>query len=193
MSGTLAAVRDVDAYLATNVLPQQPKITEWKLADLESDLSQAGTGRSLETGKEFFSKLACVQCHKLGSQGYAFGPDLTDVFKRYKDDRAAILTQILEPSKVIEDRYRNYYFELKDGDSLLGMVLKENDETVTIQSGPADSLVQTLKKTEIKQRRTQSSSPMPVGLLNALSKGQIFDLLAYVESGGKVPSHEHVH
>jgi hypothetical protein len=34
---------------------------------------------------------------------------------------------------------------------------------------------------------------MPLGLLNSLSKEQILDLLAYLESGGAVPPHEHLH
>ncbi len=190
MAGTLAVARDVDSYRANYARSQQPRMTEWKLADFSSDLPQAGLGRNLETGKELFSKLACTQCHKLGPNGYAYGPDLTDVFKRYKNDRAGVLQQILEPSRVIEDRYRNFNFELKDGDSLLGLILKEDDQRVTIQTGPADSLIQILKKSEIQQRRPAISSPMPVGLLNALSKSQIFDLLAYLESDGNVPSHD---
>jgi hypothetical protein len=32
---------------------------------------------------------------------------------------------------------------------------------------------------------------MPLGLLNLLTKEQILDLLAYVESGGNVPAHAH--
>jgi putative heme-binding domain-containing protein len=193
MSGIMKVVPDVDVYLASHPPSEQPKLTEWKLADFYPDLSRSLPAANPAAGKELFSKLACLQCHKLGAEGYAYGPELTDVFKRYKNDRASVLQQILEPSKTIEERYRNSYFELKDGDSLTGMILKENDQNVTIQSGPADSLIQVLKKSEIQQRRVSSSSPMPVGLLNGLSKSQIFDLLAYVESGGTSPLHEHNH
>jgi putative heme-binding domain-containing protein len=193
MFGTLAVVKDVDAYLASQARVEQPKITEWKLEDLTPELSKVGFGRNLEKGKELVTKLACIQCHKLGQIGYAYGPDLTDVFARYKNDRTNVLQQILEPSKIIEDRYRNITFELSNAEPMTGMILKEDTDTVTIQSGPAESLIQTLKKSEIQQRRAQTSSPMPVGLLNSLSKEQIFDLLAYVESGGKPHLHDHVH
>lgn len=194
MTGILAVTDDPAAYLASHAQGPAPAITEWKLADLAPELSQAFAGsRVPENGRDFFTRLACVQCHRLGQQGYSFGPDLTEVFTRYKNDRAGVLQQILEPSAKIDDRYRNYTFELKDGDSVLGLVLKEDADTVTIQTGPADSLIQVLKKSEILSRRPQASSPMPVGLLNALSKDQIFDLLAYLESGGKVPAHQHAH
>lgn len=193
MSGTLTVVPDVEAYLASHPLSQQPKLVEWKLADFSPDLDRAASLSNPAAGKELFSKLACIQCHKLGAQGYSFGPDLTDVFKRYKNDRAAVLLQILEPSKVIEDRYRNFNFELNNGDSVLGLILKDDNQSLTIQTGPADSLIQVLKKSEIRRQRAQTSSPMPVGLLNALSKNEIFDLLAYLESGGNGPPHDHGH
>ena len=193
MSGTMVVVVDAEAYLAAHPQSSQPKLTEWKLADFSAELAQAGSSRNPAFGKDLFSKLACVQCHRLGLQGYPYGPDLTDVFQRYKFDRAEVLEQILEPSKRIDERYRNYTFDLNGGDSVVGMILKEDDQSVTIQTGPADSLVQVVKKSEIQRRRPQNSSPMPVGLLNSLSKSDIFDLLSYVESGGKVSPHEHSH
>jgi len=191
MSGVIAVVTNVEAYLASHEQSQRPRITEWKLADLAADLATVSPGRNLDSGKEFFSKLACVQCHRLDGQGYAFGPDLSDVFTRYKNERAAVLQQILEPSKIIDPRYRNVNFEIKNDEPVTGMVLKEDAETVTVHTGPADSLIRTLKKADILQRRPQESSPMPVGLLNSLSKEQILDLLGYIESGGKTVHHAH--
>src|SRR5205814_10500047 len=64
-----------------------------------------------------------------------------------------------------------------DLDSLLGMIVKEDGDDLTIQTGPSDALIQIVKKSEIKERQPQSSSAMPVGLLYTLSKEQILDLL----------------
>jgi putative heme-binding domain-containing protein len=193
MVGTLAVVKDVEAYLVARAANPEPVITEWKLEDLLPDLPKISAGRNLVGAKETFQKLACVQCHRLGKEGYAYGPDLTDVFKRWKGDRAAVLNEILEPSKVIAERYRNYQFELKNGEEFLGMIVKEDADTVTVQIGPAEALIQTHKKADFKRRELQTSSLMPLGLLNLLSKEQILDLLAYLESGGEVPSAEHQH
>src|SRR5207247_2052195 len=57
MIGTLAVVKDVEAYLASHAESARPKMTEWKLADLESDLAKVGAGRNLVGGKELFTKL----------------------------------------------------------------------------------------------------------------------------------------
>ncbi len=193
MVGTLAVVKDVEAYLASRAATPEPTITEWKVDELAPDLAKVAAGRNLANGKDLFIRLACAQCHKLGTEGYHYGPELTDVLPRYKNDRADVLRQILEPSLVITNRYQNFEFELKDGESVTGMIVKEDVETVTVQSGASDALIQTLKRSDLKERQPQTSSAMPVGLLNTLSKDQILDLLAYLESGGSLPPHAHKH
>ena len=193
MVGTLAVVKDVEAYLATRAATPEPTMTEWKVEDLAPALAEAGAARNVATGKDLFTKLACAQCHKLGPEGYAYGPDLSDVFKRYDNDRAEVLRHIIEPSLVITNRYRNYQFELKNGDSVTGMIVKEDADTVSVQTGPSDALIQPLKTSEIRERQPQTSSTMPMGLLNSLSKEQILDLLAYLEAGGNSQPHAHKH
>jgi putative heme-binding domain-containing protein len=193
MVGTMAVVEDVEAYLASRAASPEPTITEWKVEDLAPDLAKIGFGRNLDYGKQLFTRMACAQCHKLGKEGSSYGPDLTEVLKRWKGDHASVLTQIIEPSKVIDERYRNYEFELRNGDTLLGMIVREEAGSITVQTGPADALIQTIKKSDIKQQQPQPSSLMPVGLLNSLSREEIFDLLAYIESGGNLSPHEHEH
>ena len=193
MLGALVVVKDVETYLASHAAPAQPKITEWKLDDFTPDLAKAGTGRNLARGKELFTKLACASCHKLGPEGVNYGPELTDVFKRYGNSRAEVLRQILEPSLVISNRYQNFEFELKNDEPVVGMILKEDAQGVTVQTGASASLIQTLAQANITRRQLKTSSPMPVGLLSTLTKEEIFDLLAWVESGGSPSSHEHAH
>jgi hypothetical protein len=60
------------------------------------------------------------------------------------------------------------------------MIAAEEGDTVTIQSGPGLSTPQ--KKGEIKSRKPQEMSPMPAGLLNASTKEQVLDLLAFLKS-----------
>lgn len=192
MRGTLAVVKDVEAYLASRAAAA-PKVTEWKVEELAPDLTSAGASRNAARGKEIFTKLACASCHKLGAEGVNYGPELTDVLKRYNNDRAELLRQIIEPSLVITNRYRNYEFELKDGESVFGMIVKEDGEAWTIQTGPSDALIQTLKKSDVQNQRPQNSSLMPLALLNTLSKEEILDLLAYLETGGNPTPHQHEH
>ena len=193
MLGTLAVVPDVEAYLAAHAATAPPKITEWKIADFATEFSSTNATRNLARGRELFTKLACLSCHKLGSDGNNFGPDLSDVFKRFHQDRGEVLRQVLEPSLVISNRYRNVRFALKNGDDVTGIILKEDAATVTVQTGPSDSLIQTLARADVESQQPKDFSPMPLGLLNALAKEEILDLLAWIETGGNVPAHEHRH
>ncbi|MCL4787356.1 MAG: c-type cytochrome [Verrucomicrobia bacterium] len=192
MLGTLAVVLDVEAYLASHAAAV-PKVTEWKVEDLAPALTGSGSGRNVARGKELFTKLACASCHKFGAEGIAYGPDLTGVFEQFNRDRTELLRHILEPSRAITNRYRNFEFELKDGESVFGMIVDENPEAFTVQTGPSDSLIQTLKKSEVQTQRPQNFSLMPLALLNTLTKEEILDLLAYLEAGGDSREHTHEH
>ncbi len=193
MSGTLAVVPDVEAYLASHPASAQPKVTEWKIDELTPELTKLEADRNLARGRELFTKLACATCHKLGSEGVSFGPELTDVFARYHHDPRAVLQQILEPSLVISNQYRNFQFELQNGDEASGLIVKDEGDTLTVQAGASAALIQTLKKSDIKSQQPQRSSLMPVGLLNQLSAEEILDLLAFVKAGGIVPPNAHAH
>ena len=47
-----------------------------------------------------------------------------------------MLQEILEPSKAIKERYRNVTLELGDENSLSGLILAEDKDSVTLQTGP---------------------------------------------------------
>ncbi len=193
MNGTLAVVQDVEAYLATNAASAQPKVTEWKVDDLAPELAKLDSGRNLLRGKDLFTRLACASCHKLGPEGASFGPDLTTVFAQHQNDPREVLRQILEPSLVISNQYRAFQFELRDGDEISGLIVKDDGDNLTVQSGASASLIQTFKKADVKSQQPQRSSLMPTALLNQLSAEEILDLLAFVKAGGTLPAHEHKH
>ena len=115
--------------------------------------------------------------------------------KKYKGDAKAVLQEILEASKAIEEKYRNVTLELGDENSLSGLILAEDKDSVTIQTGPTAAQVQKVAKLAIKSRKPSALSLMPAGLVNALDKEQILDLLAYLLAEGK-PDHaafKHAH
>jgi hypothetical protein len=43
----------------------------------------------------------------------------------------------------------------------------------------------TVKKADVERRVPSKLSPMPEGLVNVLTKDEVLDLLAYLESGGR--------
>jgi len=67
------------------------------------------------------------------------GPDLTAVGSRF--NRRDMLDSILDPSRVIDDKFRNTAFTLKDGTSVVGMIEREDGKAVVVRTNP--SLAQT--------------------------------------------------
>jgi len=184
MRGVLIVADNPAEFLAKNPEPTV-KITEWKIADFTDDLKRVGAHRNFARGQQQFTALACAQCHQLGKEGVAFGPSLSDVVKKYKGDAKAVLQEILEPSKAIEEKYRSVTLDLGDENSSTGLILAEDATTVTIQTGPTAAQVQKVAKTAIKSRKASALSLMPAALLNSLDKEQVLDLLAYLLAEGK--------
>ena len=94
------------------------------------------------------------------------------------------LEQILEPSKTIEPRYRAYEFTVGNDEPFTGFLVKDEGESLVLQTGPGETMIKKFAKNDVKSR-PQASSLMPPGLLNLLSQEQILDLLAFIESAGR--------
>jgi putative heme-binding domain-containing protein len=164
----------------------QVLVKDWKMTDLLPRLDRVSHGRSFEGGRLAFAAAQCVGCHRMRNTGGTFGPELTAVGSRF--NRHDLLDSILEPSRVIDDKYRNTVFSLKDGANVIGTIEREDDTKVVVRTSPLSEQMTTLNKADIVKREVSPISPMPPGLLNVLNESQVLDLLAYLESGGD-PEH----
>ena len=163
--------------------PRTP-VKEWTVADLAGDLEAAGRGRDFVRGRQAFADAQCLACHRFGLDGAGVGPDLTAVSARFT--RRDVLESILEPSKVLSEQYENTTVSLKSGEEHTGRLVSEAADQVVLVPDPLkpDNRV-TLKKSDIAARSASRISPMPEGLVNGLSRDEILDLLAFIESSGR--------
>lgn len=185
----ILALNDVlVAYAAGQVIKPAPPLTnrklvkEWTTGDLQPTLQQVSKARSFDRGRTVFYEAQCSACHRYGDQGGAIGPDLTAVATRFK--RQDLLESMTEPSKVLSEQYMNTTIETTEGLVIVGRVVKETPEEVVIRPNPLEEKTVTISKSNIESRALSKVSPMPVGLLNTFSEGDILDLLAYMESLG---------
>ena len=158
-------------------------VKEWTMADVEPSLNGVGSGRNFESGKAAFTDTQCFACHRFGDAGGSAGPELTAASSKYT--RRDILDSILEPSKIVSEQYQNFSVTKKDGDELIGRIVDETDAKLAMQLNPFTADRTDVKKSDIASRKAARLSPMPEGLINNLSKEEILDLLAYIESAGK--------
>ena len=158
----------------------------WTMTDLEEDLDQASKGRNFARGKEIFSSTQCLQCHHFGQDGGNVGPDLSAVGNRFR--RRDLLEAIIEPSKAISEQYASYVFTMKNGDAVMGQVAEETNEHYLVVVDPIGGGKERLGKKLLASKQVSPVSLMPPGLISTLTKEEIFDLLAYIESAGNAKS-----
>jgi putative heme-binding domain-containing protein len=172
------------------VAESRPFVRKWTVEDLAGELGQLDRARSFENGKAMFTAASCVKCHKLAGQGGAVGPDLGELAKKLADKKhtpASVLTELIEPSKVIDPKFRAFTIQTEQGEVLSGLVLSEDAKTVRIVAG-ADSPPRDVPVADIEERIESKISMMPEGLLVTLTQEDILDLMAYVMSGGDAKS-----
>nr|MDQ3621342.1 c-type cytochrome [Verrucomicrobiota bacterium] len=160
----------------------------WTLQDFAPE--ELAVQGSAARGREAFAAAQCVQCHRAANEpGGSFGPDLTGVAARF--GRRELLEHILDPAKVIDDKFRNVIITLKDATIYAGAVEHEDESQLVLSTASGTDETIEIAKANIAERAVSPESPMPAGLLNMLDKAQIFDLLAYLESGGAAPAGAH--
>jgi putative heme-binding domain-containing protein len=164
----------------------RPLVKEWQLADLSELLESIDTPRDLKRGRAVFAQALCIRCHRVGSLGTAVGPDLTGVARRFS--RRDMLLSILDPSAIVAEQYRRAEITTTDGRVLIGQIVPTVDFRSPVLRISADPLrpeqITEIAKGDIESHSTSTTSTMPVGLLNAFSKEEILDLLAWLSSGG---------
>ena len=159
-------------------------VKEWTVADLAPALDAVASGRDFKSGKAAFNDAQCITCHRFGNEGGSVGPELTAVGSKYsaKD----LLDSLLEPSKVVSDQFQNTVIVKRDGDDVTGRITDENSERVIVMPNMlATELTIEVPVAEIARREPSKLSPMPTGLVNNLTREEILDLIAYLQSAGK--------
>ena len=120
------------------------------------------------------------------------GPDLTTAGRRYSV--RDLLDQIINPSKVINDQFSSVNVLTDDGRVHTGVIVnlgvQRNGGTIVLNTDLTDPNQRvTIDRGSIEEMFASTTSAMPAGLLNRMTQGEIFDLLAYLISGGD-PQHE---
>ena len=134
-----------------------------------------------------FTTATCIQCHRFGNIGGILGPDITGAARRYSPP--VLLREIVEPSVQVSDQFRTHTIITLGGKIYQGRILDQNDEQLTVAIDPkAPSAVIQIKADNIDEILPSKTSMMPLGLLNTLTREEILDLLAYIQSGGD-PEH----
>ena len=156
---------------------------KWTFKELSSAISDLQRGRSFEKGRKLYKQIKCTGCHRMDGEGNEFGPDLSLLNESWT--AAKILRHTLEPSLEINKEFKAYHFELKDGRTIIGLVVATGPSFVKVVDQPLKSSRSIrIQLDSILEREALRASFMPEGMLNHLSQDEILDLIAYVTSRG---------
>jgi putative heme-binding domain-containing protein len=137
-------------------------------------LSQKGDAAR---GKALFASV-CVACHRAQEVGIDFGPDLSHIGTKWQP--AAMIEQILAPSKIIAPQWKLTTVELKNGGTKAGFPAASTATELTLKQ--AGGITEKIPVADIAKTSTAPISMMPEGLLQSLTAQEAADLLAYLQS-----------
>ncbi len=143
------------------------------LQEYNDVLTMAG---SQVRGFELFAR-RCGVCHRYRGVGNDIGAALASLKDK---STAALLTAILDPSQAVEQKYRSYSIAMADGRVLSGMIAAESATSLTLAlpNGEKKSLL----RVDLEEFASTGKSFMPEGLEKDLSRQDIADVIAFLQS-----------
>jgi putative heme-binding domain-containing protein len=168
--------------LAQEDYPQGPG-GYWNVEKAMEHFKEPLAGQNFKRGKAMYQATTCNRCHGMQGEGGNIGPDLTRAGTRFgtKD----LLEAIVEPSKTISDQYAATQLQLKNGESVVGRIVNEDETSYTVSQNPyAPDYTISVKKKDVASKTYSKVSLMMPGLMNSLNADEMKDLVAYIMAGG---------
>ena len=118
----------------------------------------------------------CSMCHQVrGSMGVEYGPDLGTIHNWLPKN---IMANVLNPNLSIAGGFDLWAVELKNGETIQGLIASETSDAITLKPGPGDKKM--INRQDVKILRSVNMSGMPSGLAKQINQQQMADLLAFL-------------
>jgi len=133
------------------------------------------TSADAARGRAVFFAAGCVACHRVGSDGGVFGPELTGLGARGNVER--VIRSLLEPSAEIVEGFSLHTYTLRDGKTLAGRMLEEDQNKFVIVQ-PNNEPATIVRADIVKQETLATSAMPPFG--SAMSANDLAALVAWL-------------
>ena len=139
-------------------------------------LAGRGGAPNATDGERVFRE-TCAQCHRFGTLGNDYAPDLTKVADRLP--RRDILRAIFFPSEKVDPKYATAVVVTKDGRTLRGLVLSETADKIVLKTATDPEPI-ALAKAQVAKRTAERNSIMPDDLADTVTDAGVRDVTAYI-------------
>ncbi len=165
--------------LADLPVPEGPG-RNWTVEEVVTLLNESDRQPNLVNGAKMFEAALCQSCHVFQGKGGNTGPALTQLGTRFTIGDMA--RAIIIPNETVTDQYAISTFLLRNGSQMLGRLIKEENDSVSIMTNPLmpENLIQ-LPKSEIESIEVSEDSWMFPALLNRLNEQEVYDLISYLK------------
>jgi putative heme-binding domain-containing protein len=139
-------------------------------------LAGRGGAPNAVEGERVFRE-TCSQCHRFGTLGRDFAPDLTRVADRMP--RRDVLRSIFFPHEKVDPKFATTVLAMKDGSTVRGLVVSETAQNVVVKTATDPEPV-TVAKAQIAKRTTERTSIMPDDIADTVSDAGVRDVTSYI-------------
>jgi putative heme-binding domain-containing protein len=126
-------------------------------------------------GRERFAT-HCAQCHRVGQDGGALGPDLSRIGA--VRSREALSSAIMEPSASVAPGYRTVVLTTRSGETIRGVA--KSEDAFSIQIVDTHERLQGYRKSDLAALTHESQSLMPELWPDELNDRRLDDVIAYL-------------
>jgi putative heme-binding domain-containing protein len=128
-----------------------------------------------DRGRIQFDNL-CAKCHVIGDIGTEVGPGLTDISRKSGE---TLLHDIIDPNAAVDPEYIGYTVVREDGQILNGLLVGEQETTVTLRE--AENKETVIPRSAIREMYASGLSLMPEELEKDMKPQDMADLLAFLQ------------
>src|SRR5262249_55930266 len=111
------------------------------------------------------------------NMGVNVGPDIGDTRDKLP---SYLLTNILDPNRVVDANYFSYTVVTKQGKPYTGLIRAETAVSITIRM--PEGKEETILRSDIDEFKTSGVSLMPVGLEKNITLEQMTDLISFLKN-----------
>jgi putative heme-binding domain-containing protein len=127
---------------------------------------------SFERGRKVFEQ-QCAKCHQFEGKGFDVGPNLDGAAR----DLEYLLANILDPNRAVGQPYFMRVANLKNGRVETGLLVAEDETTITLKT--ENGVQKVIVRKDIEELAMHPKSIMPEGLANNMTVQDFRDLVRY--------------
>jgi putative heme-binding domain-containing protein len=150
--------------------------------EMKAWVAQVAAEGDAARGEVVFRRAECLKCHSIAGAGGRVGPDLISIGASAPVDY--LIESILDPSNKIKENFHSLKVATDAGLVYSGVKVRQSDQDLVLRDVDDREIVIPLDT--IEGTPQPGLSLMPVGLADALTRGELIDVVRFMSELGKV-------